>query len=223
MQIIYLIDPNDVNLEKVIAKVNQKKPNNLWIGCSTSLGQDIATVFAKVQVPASLYPGNLEQIQKAENLAEHIYLADPLIYSEDLITKKKKSVFSYIETSPVKEKYKFMHFVVLHPNSSVARMLGVNHKVSNDEVLKKLDSLENLHEYIYLEAGSRNSENPITQRLSLIKKIRENYDFQIICGGGIKEISQLETLKEYCDYAVVSHAIHEHPELIKKYQKLDNI
>ena len=43
--LINLIDPNDENLKEIITEINRLKPENVWVGCSISSGEDVKKVF----------------------------------------------------------------------------------------------------------------------------------------------------------------------------------
>ncbi len=215
-ELITLIDPNDENLEELIGEVNILKPNNVWVGCSTSSGDEMAKVFNELNVDASLYPGNLDQIEKTGHLARHIYGSDPLIYSREEINKLFEDCFTYVKTN-FPGKCDLMNFAVLHPNSDTARILGLTKIPTDEEVIEALSN-SMIHKIIYFEGGSRNQNSPISERLDLIKAVRSKYDKNlIICGGGISTVGQADELKEHCSHVIISNTIHKDPKSLKEY------
>jgi len=220
-ELIVLIDPDDLNLDKLIQEINTARPEQVWIGCSTSSGVEVAAVFDRLEVRASLYPGNVEQICAAHEPAKQVYLPDPLIYANRHIVERLKSqTIDFIgsgRTDP--GKYSCMHYVLLHPHCTTAKIIGLDEIPSDQEVLDLLAAQEERHPYIYLEGGSRNEIAPITERMGLITEIRARYeDVKIICAGGISTPSQVGELRGHCDYVLVSHALHKSPERLGEYQ-----
>lgn len=217
--LIVLIDPNDENLENLIKEVNLLKPNNVWVGCSVSSGNDVEDVFNSLNVPANLYPGNFDQIQKGHGLARKVYISDPLFYSNPEITTLFDKVTEYSKVQ-FPDKLEFMNYILLHPNCAAARVLGVTNSYGDDEVLSELD-IRTMHPQIYLEGGSRNKNNSIIDGYKLVKKITEKYpQNRIICGGGISTPRDVSLLKELDVDIVVSNAIHSNPRMLEKYMKL---
>lgn len=217
--LIVLIDPNDENLEGLINEVNSLKPLTVWVGCSTSSGNQVADVFRSLEIPADLYPGNFDQIKINHNLARKIYLPAPLFYSNPQIPNLLQEISQYAE-SQFFDKAEFMNYILLHPNCTAAKILGVTNSFSDTDVINKLGNTQ-VHPQIYLEGGSRNKISSIVDRHDLIKEISRKYSqSRIICGGGIYRLDDVISLKELGVDVVVSNAVHNNPKMLEKYMKL---
>jgi len=217
--LITLIDPNDKNLENLIEEINRLRPKNVWVGCSTSSGEDVKKVFDKLKVQTDLYPGSLDQIKKSHEIAKHIHIPDPLFYSNTKISKLFEEVSKYAEVN-FPGKYNMMNYVLLHPTCTTAKILDVKKIYNDKEVLNEFEH-KLVHPEIYLEGGSRNKDSSITKRLDLIKIIKEKYPHaRIICGGGISSLDQIKALKEIDVYIVLSNLIHANPNLLGEYMKV---
>jgi heptaprenylglyceryl phosphate synthase len=215
-KLIVLIDPNDRNLDQLIEGVNREQPENTWVGCSVSNGDQIKDIFERLKTEASLYPGRPDQMIAAGNSAKTIFAPDPLLYDKS-IEPIRKAFLDLARTFG--EKTRFMHYIVLHYECSAARVLGIDYIAEDQEILKSLKEKKE-HDIIYLEAGSRNHDSPIDRRVDLVFKIKNQYPaVEIICGGGITNLDQALELAQTgcCDHIVVSNAIHQHPKELKQY------
>ncbi|MEK6918143.1 MAG: hypothetical protein AABW51_04305 [Nanoarchaeota archaeon] len=213
-ELIVLIDPNDVNLERLIEQVNVSKPKNVWVGCSVSTEDGIIRTFHKLEVPASFYPGTFDQLKKIHGLAKHIYISDPLFFT-DLGIKRLFGEVSDYALQNLLGKFDFMNYVVLTPDCSSAKILGVYKNPSDKEVIKKLEQVS-IHPYVYLEGGSRNTDFSIANRVDLAKRINSKYQHsKIICGGGITSLNELGRLKDNCSYVLASNMLHRNPSLLE--------
>lgn len=220
-ELIVLVDPNDKNTSELIKEVNRTQPKNLWVGCSTSPGKKITETLDKLEIRASLYPANIEQITSAKDRAYNFFVPIPLIYSKPGIEEKILEIARFFDSNNLLTHTNFMHYAVLNPNSTAARILGVDKEANDDEIFHAIIDSGFVQPYIYIESGSRNTAQPVSQRKELIKKIRTKYkNMKIIAGGGISEPSQAEELKGSADYVVVSNAVHKKPSELRKYTAL---
>jgi len=217
--LIALIDPNDENLDALVAEINTLQPAHTWVGCSISSGEETAAIFPRLTMPGSLYPGTVEQILHSHLLAEYIYLLDPLIYHTPLVPQMREKVYQFLDSGLTDRiKYHFMNYVLLHPDCNTARTLNLDYVPSDEVVLAQLATLPQVYPYICLESGSRNQNVPISSRMNLIEQVRLQYpETQLICSGGISTPEQARQLRDVCDYVLVSHAIHQNPALLESY------
>lgn len=215
-ELIVLIDPNDVNLSDLIYEVNTTRPARLWVGCSTSSGELVKSVFEQLEVPASLYPGNFDQIKKVYELSQEVLVSDPLFYSNPEVEPLFSEVVQY-GVQNFNQKMKLMNYVLLHDNCSAAKVLGVDQSYSNEEVAKALGQTK-IHPRIYLEGGSRNQLHKAESRIELIESIKIDYpESQIIYGGGVSSEDDIWRLRDLEIDVLVSNHVHQNPALLESY------
>ncbi len=220
-ELIVLIDPNDVNLTDLIHEVNIVKPTNLWVGCSTSSGEMVKDVFSRLSTPASLYPGNFDQVKKAHEYSEEIFISDPLFYRNPEIKPLFSEVIQF-GNQHFFQKMKLMNYVLLHNNCSAAKILGIDEPHSNMEVVYALKNAE-IHPTIYLEGGSRNHLHKATTRVELIRTIRSDYpEIRLIYGGGVSSKEDIHLLKDLEIDVLVSNHVHQKPNLLERYLNFFN-
>ena len=218
-KLFVLIDPNDENLDGLTAEVNSLKPENVWVGCSVASGKDIASVFENLGVPADLFPGNFDQMRKGYASARRVYVPDPLFYSNLGIGAAFEICSSYAGTE-FPDKCEYMNYVLLNPDCTAAKVLGVNTAFDDETVIGTLRGRK-VHHYVYLEGGSRNVAHPITERSCLIRELKRQYPgSHVICGGGISGLHQASSLKDSGVSVLVSNAVHKNPRLLEQFMKL---
>ena len=218
-ELIVLIDIDDKNLEELVVQVNELKPANVWVGCSTSSGQQALETIQMLDVSITLYPGNFDQIKYAFPFAQSIYLSDPLFFTNQSIPRQYMEAVNFsLEHFP--HKIQFMNYVVMHPNCTAAKVLGVKEESSNERILDSLRDTK-VHPTIYLEGGSRNKDHSIKSRTSLIENIKSRYlQSNVIYGGGIHQIDDARFLKDMDVSVLVSNQFHEEPETLEAYMRL---
>ncbi len=218
-ELIILIDPNDANLQQLIHEVNITQPDNLWVGCSTSSGDMVKDVFERLTTPASLYPGNFDQIKKVYPLSKEVFISDPLFYSNPEVKPLFSEVLQF-GNQHFYQKMKLMNYVLLHDNCTAARVLGVDQPFSNEEVIDALENTE-LHPTIYLEGGSRNQLHNALTRVNLIETIKNKHpEIRIIYGGGVSSSEDIRLLRDLEVDVLVSNYVHKEPALLESFMSL---
>ena len=215
-RLIFLIDPNDNNLDKVIEEINLVSPKHVWVGCSVSKGEDISNVFSKLIVPANLFPSKFEHIIKSKNLADKFFLSSPLFCDNPLYIQKLFEKVLVWCKEEIPGRVQLMNYILLNPNCTASKILGMARSPSDLEVLNYLKKSE-VYPNIYLEGGSRNNFFGVAKRKNLIRQIKKIYPKStIICGGGINSITQIRELMALDVDVLVSHMIHNNPKIVRK-------
>jgi heptaprenylglyceryl phosphate synthase len=216
-QITFLLDPNDTNTDKLIEVMNNAKPQNVWVWCSTSSWEEVSRVLSRLSIVINLFPGNIDQIKFWHDKVKEIMLASPLHPINEVTLGLKKELEEILPK--IKKPIRKMSYVLLTIHCSAARVLWLL-KVPDNQVI--IDALEKENpEIIYIEWWSRTNRWVTDNSCLLMTRIKERLpNSRIIYGGWIWNNNDIKNLWWIAHEVIISHAIHESPDSLDTFINL---